>query len=247
MIIERGLTPEAVTAGLHRHPRISERFGFLHLPKTGGTGLKDFLLANLDAIASVPIPFGHAWTLRMVRSQCPGLRLSLLLRDPLERVISGFQSRLREGRPRYAIPWRREEAEVFGHYPTVDSFLNGLSSDDPQHDRMIGRAMEVIPPLRLGYRHCFESVDHLLACRDSFHWLGPTTSAELLLDAWRDDGALVLRPDGPGLQVPYRPTHRSVRPSTDYLRDLLPAQIAVIKVRLQPEYELYDALQALAG
>ena len=72
------------------------------------------------------------------------------IRDPLSRFVSAFNSRLREGRPRYHYPWREEERIAFAVFRTPDQLGSALSSDDPAQREQAEQAMR--------------SIGHLSAC-----------------------------------------------------------------------------------
>ena len=97
-------------------------YGFLHIPKTGGTSVMSFLEKAAPFAASMPVPLFHSWTFRLVTEYFPKMKVSFLLRDPLERLISGYFSRLRQGNPEYHVPWRPQEAAAFGLYPPSKHF-----------------------------------------------------------------------------------------------------------------------------
>jgi hypothetical protein len=72
-----------------------------------------------------------------------------VVRDPASRFVSGFNSRLRQGRPRYNMPWTEAERTAFAVYPTADALAQGLADDDP----FARRAMGVIGHLRHPLTH----------------------------------------------------------------------------------------------
>lgn len=95
----------------------------IHIPKTGGTALRAAL-----SVAPRPERFlfhDHLFTLADVPS---GEGAVFGLRDPIERFVSGFNSRQRRGRPRYDFPWTPVQAEGFGRFSTAGDMAEALSS-----------------------------------------------------------------------------------------------------------------------
>jgi hypothetical protein len=59
-----------------------------------------------------PCIFGHGWKAQKILTQFPDMRLCFILRDPLSKMISGFNSRLVQGRPTYNSLWSPQETAV---------------------------------------------------------------------------------------------------------------------------------------
>ncbi len=88
---------------------------FLHIPKTAGLAIGTAIYGALSIEETSPISvFGHEYNLRDLE----GHGVAFCIRDPVDRVISGFYSRLRMGRPRNNIPHTRDEAKTFRRWPT---------------------------------------------------------------------------------------------------------------------------------
>ena len=83
--------------------------------------------------------------------------MALILRDPLERTISGFNSRLRQGRPTYTSLWKPAEAVVFAHFPDVRRYLDALIADDDWSLSACAYARRHVSHLRWNYRYYFRS------------------------------------------------------------------------------------------
>lgn len=103
---------------------------FIHIPKTGGTGIKT-LMKQAGRAAT---PYGqvrlhqHAWTLRRLRD---GDYAFFCVRAPVPRFVSAFYSRLRKGQPRYFYEWNAEEREAFARFHTPQQLATALADDDP--------------------------------------------------------------------------------------------------------------------
>jgi hypothetical protein len=132
------------------------RLHFIHVGKTGGTAIKEALREAglavegpesrfVQTATHVPAtPYG-----RIVLHNHPfGLRdlppedfAFFFLRDPISRFVSGFSSRLRKGQPRYLIEWSAEERAVFERFPTPQSLVDGIVSDDDESRELAEWAM----------------------------------------------------------------------------------------------------------
>ena len=109
---------------------------FLHVGKTGGTAVK-------HALAPVAGPLGIALHDHDVRlaDLPPGDRAFLFLRDPIDRFVSAFHSRRRQGRPRHDWPWSEAERVAFARFATPGALADALGADDPAAlDAMAGIA-----------------------------------------------------------------------------------------------------------
>jgi hypothetical protein len=123
-----------------------------HVGKTGGTALNHVLLEHADVARYRPVFGGHELTLADVPA---GERFMFFIRDPLTRFVSAFNSRLREGRPRYHYPWREEERAVFAVFKTPDQLGTALSSADADERALAEQAMRGIGHLNTRYSYWF--------------------------------------------------------------------------------------------
>lgn len=123
---------------------------FLHVGKTGGSAIRD---AN-DRSADRPlIIHPHATVLQDIPAGKP---VAFSVRHPCDRFVSGFNSRLRKGLPRYLVEWSADEARAFGLFATADSLACALF--DADHE------------IRLAASHAMRSIGHTR--RHLSHWLG---------------------------------------------------------------------------
>lgn len=120
----------------------------LHVGKTGGTALKYVLRRNRATPAYAVAPHQHKVRLGDVP---PWDDFFVFLRDPIDRYVSGFNSRLREGRPRYVKPWTKAERWAFARFTTAEELALALSSDDAVRRREAERAMRSIRHVRTGF------------------------------------------------------------------------------------------------
>ncbi len=117
----------------------------LHVGKTGGTALTHGLRPYLDSGPYSILLHGHETTLRDVPRR---EKIVFFLRHPVDRFVSGFYSRQRQGRPRLNVPWSAAEAIAFAQFETANDLALGLSSSDPEHRRQAIDAMNGIGHVR---------------------------------------------------------------------------------------------------
>jgi hypothetical protein len=141
----------------------------LHVGKTGGTALNEALVQHKTASRYRLLFRGHSATLADVPL---GERFLFLLRDPLSRFVSAFNSRLREGRPRYHYPWRAEERVAFAHFRTPDELATALSSRDAERRAQAVSAMRGIGHLNTSYAFWFEDEVAFRARLDDVFFIG---------------------------------------------------------------------------
>jgi hypothetical protein len=123
-----------------------------HIGKTGGTALNHVLVEHADACRYRPVFGGHVLTVADVPR---GERFMFFIRDPLARFVSAFNSRLREGRPRYHYPWRDEERVAFAEFKTPDQLATALSSADRAERSRAEDAMRGIGHVNTPYSFWF--------------------------------------------------------------------------------------------
>ena len=142
----------------------------LHIPKTGGSALLSALAPHADAAGLVL----HDHFARL--ADVPhGERVVFAVRDPAERFVSGFNSRLRKGMPRNYFEWTPVLREGFDRFPTANSLAEAISDSDSARRRqamlLIGNVFHIGTPLSywLGSVEYLESrtADVLLVLRQA--------------------------------------------------------------------------------
>lgn len=109
--------------------------------------------------------------------------VGFFVRDPLKRLISGFNSRLRMGQPRYNVPWSPDEASAFARFGTPSLLGEGIVAENPELRRAAQDAMQAIQHIRMGYRHYLHSVEMLEQAKARIVFIGD--QARFLRDiAW---------------------------------------------------------------
>ena len=212
---------------------------FLHVGKTGGTSINAFFHSCHKAGLRVPIVLNHNWSYRMARARFPKSKMIVVLRDPLERIIPGFNSRLREGRP-LGHPWRTDEAIAFSHFKSAESFVSALSSNSDYDVSAARFCFRSINHLRRGYSYQFEGLEnaskaldaHLHAC--NIEDIG--VSIPKIIENMNKK-QLINNSNLKNL-------HKSPIKSSTILDKLYKSKINIIKERLFLEYNSYNYLKS---
>lgn len=141
----------------------------LHIGKTGGTAVKHAVKSYPVTNAYLIRRHGHKTGLRQIPN---GQRVVFFLRDPQTRFVSGFYSRLREGRPRFNNPWTPDERSSFERFPTPNALALGLFSEDHEVRRHAEQAMRTIAHVRDSYMRWFESQEYFLSRLADVFYIG---------------------------------------------------------------------------
>lgn len=128
----------------------------LHIGKTGGTAVKHALRPFADQ--GVFILHKHPHRLR----DCPpGDPVFFVVRHPVDRFVSGFNSRLRRGRPRYDVAWTWRERLAFTLFPSANSLAEALRARDPVTRAAARWAMRGIKHIGTPLSYWLDGVDYL--------------------------------------------------------------------------------------
>lgn len=130
----------------------------IHIGKTGGTALKETLRPVSIAGRYEIITHRHVTRLDDIPV---GQKVFFVIRDPLERYVSGFNSRLRQGQPTHFTPWIPAERKAFEEFPSPDSLGCALSSEDRAVRARAFTAMTAIRHVRDSYWEWFRSREYL--------------------------------------------------------------------------------------
>jgi hypothetical protein len=155
----------------------SPHLGFLHIPKTGGSGLNAFGRKLVARGYQFPCIFGHTWKVEKILTHFPEMRLCFILRDPLSKMISGFNSRLVQGRPTHNSLWSPREAAAFALFPSTRHLLDAIISDDEYQKSALNYAMRAIQHLRWNYSFYFKDLPSVKACASRFELIGDIASS----------------------------------------------------------------------
>lgn len=130
---------------------------FLHIRKTAGTAMRH-VLTTTPARAYRVVVRGHGATLHDVPR---GEAFFFIVRDPVARYVSGFNSRLRQGQPRYHYPWSEAEAAAFERFQTPGDLARALSSTEDDTRAAAETAMQTIEHVSSSYWDWFIDEDTL--------------------------------------------------------------------------------------
>jgi hypothetical protein len=142
---------------------------FIHVSKGGGSAVKDALEGRLRTRTSRIFLHPHRTTLNDVPV---GEKAFTFLRDPVTRFVSGFHSRLRQGRPRYDTPWTADEERAFARFPTPNALALALSSDDAETRAAAEHAMRTIGHVRQSYASWLGDERQMTARLDDILFIG---------------------------------------------------------------------------
>ena len=145
---------------------------FLHIGKTGGTAFKFAVERARERAGELACTIHlHPHTVRL-RDIPEGDRFLFFLRDPIGRFVSGFYSRQREGRPRYVVPWRPDEADAFRRFDTPNALALALCAPDAALRGHAKAAMRSIRHVRDSYWNWFEDEAYFLSRRRDLFFIG---------------------------------------------------------------------------
>lgn len=138
------------------------KYCILHNRKTGGTALRHAIDLNDDKTNQNRIKvFDHSVTFPSFCKNHEDAKAIFFIRNPITRFLSGFYSRLREGKPRYQIPWSPEEKRIFTQFETPQKLAEAISSWNIIQRKKACSAMKLLPHIRHTYVDFFGGLDFL--------------------------------------------------------------------------------------
>lgn len=138
------------------------QYGLLHNRKTAGTALKEVIAQQKIRTPDLNITaFEHAVTFPRLIAEYPDTHAIFFVRDPISRFVSGFYSRLREGKPRYFFPWSKREKRAFRRFKHPNQLAEALSSLNPLKRYFAISAMKSIGHVKHTYTSFLGTVDYL--------------------------------------------------------------------------------------
>jgi hypothetical protein len=145
---------------------------FLHVRKTGGSAVGHALapIAHEHRI----VIHGHATRLADVP---PDDDVFFFIRDPVERFVSGFNSRLRRGRPLRDLTWTAGEERAFARFRTPNALAEALGSPDAELAAQARFAMRNVNHVSSSFTDWF-TLDELAARREHIVLLGLQASLD---------------------------------------------------------------------
>ena len=219
------------------------RFAFLHIGKNAGSTIGDFLLTLSRHGHRTPVVLGHDWTVQDVARRYPGMKISFVIRDPLDRIISGFNSRLRQGRPRNQNLWQPDEAIAFAHFHRIEDFFAACMSDDEYQQSAARFARHHVQHVRDGYVHHFGSVEALRQNRHRIHCVGTVDG----LDGFLTRLLAPVGVDYPSVRSLLADQHRAAIRSAALLERFSDAEMTRLRSFFADEYAIYEELKSMVG
>jgi hypothetical protein len=148
------------------------RVNLLHIRKTGGNAvqhaLRPYAAGNPVEIVRHP----HATRLPDIPMGNP---VCFMLRDPVDRFVSGFNSRRRCGRPLKNRPWNEAERIAFAVFPTANDLAEALSAPEDLRRAEAVAAMSGINHVNSCYADWLVDTDYVRSRRDDIIWVGLTS------------------------------------------------------------------------
>jgi len=141
---------------------------FLHIGKCAGTAVKQ---AFIDA--PEPTEYHvvmHTHGIRMI--DLPrGDKFFFVVRDPVDRFVSGFSSRLREDAPRFRSPWTPAEARAFAIFSTPNDVGLALAGSGEERAAAAG-VLRSIEHVRTSYWDWFANPAAVRRREGDILWIG---------------------------------------------------------------------------
>jgi hypothetical protein len=184
---------------------------FLHIGKTGGTAIKAALLDHQRTRENLILFRGHDDTL----SRIPAGQFAIfVVRDPVSRFVSAFNSRLRQGQPAYFRPWSVEEKVAFECFDSPNSLAVALTAEDGVLRAQSIAAMKNIYHVRDSYWKWFGNEAYFLSRASDILFIG---AQERLNEHFQVFCDLLRLPKSVSLANDEVAAHRSPEMMTKYL------------------------------
>jgi hypothetical protein len=113
----------------------------------------------------------HSRTLKIVDEND---HFVVFVRSPLKKFVSGFISRLREGRPLFNTPHTDAERVTYSLYQDPESLAIDLYHKHEQIRDIARKCMKSVIHLRMSFQSYFESISNLDTLRDRILFVGRT-------------------------------------------------------------------------
>lgn len=134
--------------------------------KTGGTALVSCLGRYHRTSTHAFFYHSHFYRFRDVPV---GEKALFVVRDPVERFVSGFNCRLRRGAPSHHYPWTPAEQRAFSIFSTPNDLAEALS--DPARSELARQAFSDISHLSFPLTYWLDSVAYLESRKGDFYCL----------------------------------------------------------------------------
>ena len=210
---------------------MKENLHFLHIPKTGGTSLKNALRKNVDIGKYNIILHNHNVTLFDIPEK---EKFFFCLRDPIERFISSFYGRLRCGRPSHISPHTPKEVKFFKEFKTPNQLAETISFTNEQERMFAFKAMLNIRHLRPQYSKFLISEMVLKQREEQIFYICKTENLNLDFEQLKIELGL------PNTSLPTNDFNSNRRPNT--LTDINLSELAISNLTkfYKPDYDILN-------
>ena len=226
----------------HDDDNFSVRYAYIHIGKTGGTSIANISQKAVEVGYDVPKKLGHDVRLATAAKTFPNAAFSFTIRDPIARMISAFDSRLRQSRPSYTALWKPEEAISYLWFPTSFDFFTALLASDERQKSAGLFAKHHLGHIRRGYEFHFESIEKLRELENRIYYVGQLESG-VTSQAGYFKGLSI-----PSTFVEQFNTHKHSGGSStaDMISKLPDDMLADLRNYFRVEYEIYEDLKRIA-
>ena len=216
---------------------LTDSIVFLHVPKTSGTSFLKFSTKAATHGYPMPLRIKHHCKFSLLTSVLPNAKVALIARDPIERYVSAFNSRLRGGRPQRNNSWNDKNAIAFSLFNDPIDWIEGLVSED---DWTISAARYVrtnVSLIRYDYKFYFGSVEAV-----------QQNASRLLVGTMKDNEDFLRRVlthcdvEFDDVSQHLKAYHKARRPTSELTERLDPVTRAKLMEYFAEEYEIYNAL-----
>lgn len=139
---------------------------FIHIGKTGGSSIKTAIARKRGLFHSAIITNKYLFVTEHHSFKLSDVKENefafFTVRDPIERFISGFYSRLRQGQPRNFNPWLDIEKEVFSVFTTPNQLAEALYCENNDYRKLAEKAMKGILHVKSSYWDWFLNEEYML-------------------------------------------------------------------------------------
>ena len=211
---------------------------FLHIGKTGGTAVIDVLRRHRVSGAYFIYDHPHFFKLSNVPE---GEAAFFFVRDPMTRFISGFNSRLRQGRPRHDLPWSAAEKRTFSEFDTPNALALALSSPEEGKRQRAVAAMRTTMHIGDSYWFWFGDEAYLRSRWEDIFFVGSQEQLSNDFARFRELAGLPASAQLPSDEL------RSHKSPAEYDRSLDPEARVNLQRWYRRDFEFLEFCQDMSG
>jgi hypothetical protein len=212
----------------------------LHIGRTGGT-YSQGIFASIPGTRDLVRGLTHEFNLETALNGFPGEGAMFGIREPLAIFVSGFYSRIRKGRPRYNVPWSKNETKAFSFFQTPNQLAEALSSDDPLLRERAEFSMRSITHVARCLHFFLKSASYVREQRNRISWIFRQATLDEDIQRFLDRIG-VRHPHAPIQDEVFRHSNPSAAD-----KSLSPTAIRNLTVWYKADLEIYEECQLLAA